>query len=445
MKRFACEKVIPGCDRVFTGADDQSVLDQVLEHVAAVHVLVEPSLPFIELVMTHTHPVFPARHRRQSWVVGAGSRTATGFSTSEPPLDLPGKAPVTNRPGWVNTSPADHRGNSNGRSLRSPALGSGRPVAHRTYRHECVMYAGTCGFLDAVVPFVRDGLVRQEPVMAAVAEPRLGALRSALGDDAQRVVLVDMADLGRNPALIIPAWREFINRYSGTGRPVRGVGEPIWVTRTAEEIVEAQLHEALLNIAVSSIVPLWLLCPYDATVLDEPVLAEAHRSHPMIVEADIYRRSTQYGGTAHVAELFGAALPDPGVPTSIIAFDPGEPSHVGRILRAAVTAGLPVARTLTLTAAVVEVARAGYQDAGHVAIRLWHDRATVICEITDPGRVDDPMIGRRVGITALSPRERAVRLANELCDLVQVRSGSTGTTTRVHLRVTRSAPAGSDA
>ena len=187
-----------------------------------------------------------------------------------------------------------------------------RTRAHETYRHECVLYAGTGGFLDAVVPFVRDGLARQEPVMVAVAEPRLRALRSALGEDAERVVFADMADLGHNPALIIPAWRDFTDRYSGTGRPVRGIGEPIWATRRPDEIVEAQLHEALLNMAVPPDVPLWLLCPYDTAALDEQVLAEAHRSHPVIVDSGDYRGSTGYGGTVHVEELFGAALPDPG-------------------------------------------------------------------------------------------------------------------------------------
>ena len=42
------------------------------------------------------------------------------------------------------------------------------------------------------------------------------------------------------------------------------------------------------------------------------------------------------------------------------------------------------------------------------------------------------MIGRGAGIDPSSPRDRAVRLAYELCDLVQLRSGSAGTTVRIH-------------
>ena len=91
---------------------------------------------------------------------------------------------------------------------------------------------------------------------------------------------LDMAILGRNPAQIIPGWQEFLARHSGFGRPARGVGEPIWADRPAEEVLECQLHEALLNVAVDPEIPFWLMCPYDLDRLGDSVVAEAHRSHP---------------------------------------------------------------------------------------------------------------------------------------------------------------------
>jgi len=53
-------------------------------------------------------------------------------------------------------------------------------------------------------------------------------LREVLGDGAERVRFEDMHRLGRNPARIIPAWREFLDESAPEGRPVRGIGEPIW-------------------------------------------------------------------------------------------------------------------------------------------------------------------------------------------------------------------------
>jgi hypothetical protein len=298
-----------------------------------------------------------------------------------------------------------------------------------------LFYVGTVGFLDAVVPFVRDGLARRQPVMVAVTEPRLAALRSALGrEDAAQVVFADMAELGHNPARIIPAWREFTDQHSRSGHPIRGVGEPIWPTRQPEEIVEAQLHEALLNMAVAPDVPLWLLCPYDTAALDQQILAEAHRSHPVIVESDCYRGSTRYGGTVHVDEIFGEALPEPAAPPKTITFSPRRHRHVDHILRSAATWGFPVHRAVKLATAIDEIAAAGDGDTEQVCIRMWPEPAGLICEVIDPGMVDDPMIGRHATMGATSSRDRALRLANELCDLVQVRSGSTRTTTRVHCR-----------
>jgi hypothetical protein len=120
--------------------------------------------------------------------------------------------------------------------------------------------------------------------------------------------------LGHNPALIIPAWRDFTDRFSGTGRPVRGIGEPIWATRQPEEIAEAQLHEAqlheaLLNVAVPPDVPLWLLCPYDTAALGEQVLAEAHRSHPVV--GDSATTGAAPGTAAPFMSKNSSVLPSP--------------------------------------------------------------------------------------------------------------------------------------
>jgi hypothetical protein len=301
--------------------------------------------------------------------------------------------------------------------------------AHDTYRHECLLYAGTDGFLDAVVPFVRDGLARQEPVLVAVAEPRLAAVRSALTGDAERVMFADMADLGHNPALIIPAWRDFIERFGGVGHPIRGVGEPIWASRHREVIVEAQLHEALLNVAVAPDVPLWLLCPYDTAALDEQIVVEATRSHPVVVESDNYRVSHRYGGASHAGRLFGSPRAEPRGAVTPIRFDPGDHGHVGDILAFAATAGVRIDRAVKRAAAVDQVAAAADQVSAEVDIRVWSEHAALICEVTDAATVRDPMVGR--GARSSSARDRAVRLANEMCDLVQVSSGPGGTATRV--------------
>ena len=434
LKNFACGSIIPDCDRVFTGPGDQSVLDQALAHAAEDHGLATAPIPFIELVLTYTRHVIPTMNRAKLRVVDrdAGTTRATkaGFAGSAAARSAqPDRAPYPQIVRHPRTA-ADGAAHANERLLCRPEPDPLRPgKAHDTYRHECLLYAGTGGFLDAVVPFVREGLARQEPMLVAVAEPRLAALRSALAGDAGQVVFADMADLGHNPALIIPAWREFIDRHGGAGRPVRGIGEPIWATRQQEVIVEAQLLEGMLNVAVGPDVPLWLLCPYDTRALHEQVIVEAARSHPVIVESHTYRVSTTYRGAAHVKDFFCSPFREPRVSVTPIMFDPHNHGHVGELLAFGVTAGLRIDRAVKLAAAVDEVARAADLDNLPVDIRVWSDQAALVCEVTDPETLHDPLVGRVTG--PLSSRDRAVRLANEMCDLVQVRSGHAGTATRV--------------
>ena len=126
------------------------------------------------------------------------------------------------------------------------------------FHHEALLYEGPDDFLAGALPFIREGLERGEPVLVAVGAEKIAALRDALGPS--DAAFVDMAVLGHNPARIIPAWRDFRARHDG---PIRGIGEPIWAGRGGAELVECQLHEALLNLAFDGADEFRLLCPYD--------------------------------------------------------------------------------------------------------------------------------------------------------------------------------------
>jgi hypothetical protein len=295
------------------------------------------------------------------------------------------------------------------------------------------MYSGNQGFLDAVVPFVRDGIERAQPVMVAVIRTRIDPLRVALGADAEQVEFVDMAELGSNPANIIPAWRTFVERHSAGGEPIRGVGEPIWAGRRRAEVEECQFHEALLNLAIAPDVPLWLLCPYDVDQLDPGVLDEAHRSHPAIVEGDHYRGSTTYGGAYHVGAMFGRELAPAAGPVRNLVVTGNDGHQVADwVRRWAEASGLSATRSGRLAAAMRAITQANVNRPGRSEVlQIWQDGPALICQIHDAGHVQDPLIGRRPEGQD-NPRGRALRLANKMCDLVQVRSGAGGTTVRVH-------------
>lgn len=307
-----------------------------------------------------------------------------------------------------------------------------RPVPHDRYLHEAVFWRGDDDFLARTVPFVLEGLEAGEPVMAAVAPGHVDLLRDALGGAAAEIQLLDMSRLGANPALIIPAWREFTDTHAGPGQPVRGIGEPVWPARRASELAECQLHEALLNAALEPTTPLWLVCPYDADGLPGDVLAEARRSHP-VVEEDGASAESSYGGQGHIATLFAAELSpaDPGVP--VRGFQRGQLAAVrDEVESCAAAAGLRGEQGHDLALAAHEVAvNSVVHGGGSGDIRIWEEAGAFVVEVRDSGHIEDPFVGRQLPSWD-DVGGRGLWMANRLCDLVQIRSRATGTIVRIH-------------
>jgi anti-sigma regulatory factor (Ser/Thr protein kinase) len=99
----------------------------------------------------------------------------------------------------------------------------------------------------------------------------------------------------------------------------------------------------------------------------------------------------------------------------------------------AARAGFTSASIADLVMAVGEVATNSIQHGGGAGtLRIWRDGDVLVCEIRDRGHFDDPLADRR----RPAPRQdggRGLWLVNQLCDLVQVRSFTTGTTVRLHM------------
>jgi anti-sigma regulatory factor (Ser/Thr protein kinase) len=304
------------------------------------------------------------------------------------------------------------------------------------FRHTALLYAGADGFLSSTVPFVREGLERQEQVLVMVPGPRIEALRSELGPGAAEVHFADMAEVGANPARIIPAWRRFVSERALQGSRLRGIGEPIWAGRSDDELVECQRHEALLNVAFGDGDPIDLLCPYDTLALPEHVIEETRRSHPTVCSSGAAPyESADYIGLEHAAVPFSAPLPPPPESAAELGFDRETLDAVRALaVRQARDAGLSSRRSEDLMIAVNELASNSVKHGGgRGTLRIWQDPAGVVAEVTDRGRIDRPLAGRE------HPADDQVGghglwLVNQLCDLTQMRTYDAGTVVRLHVR-----------
>jgi anti-sigma regulatory factor (Ser/Thr protein kinase) len=294
------------------------------------------------------------------------------------------------------------------------------------FHHEALIYGGPEDFLAATVPFLRDALEAGEPALVAVGRANTALLEGELGADAAAVHFADMEALGRNPARIIPFWRDFVDENAG--RPVRGIGEPVWPGRGLAEIDECERHESLLNVAFAS-PPAWsLLCPYDGRALGDEVLEKVAHSHGSV------SRGGASGSSEYVADrdCFAGELTVQPASAEAFEFDRAGLADVRRrVGRAAERAGLPGPDTTDLVIAAGELAANSVaHGGGKGTLRTWQDAGRLLVEFEDAGSIEEPLAGR------LRPEPtqeggRGLWLANQLCDLVQIRSRPGRTTVRL--------------
>lgn len=300
------------------------------------------------------------------------------------------------------------------------------------FNHEAFLYSGDEHFLAGTTAFVHGALEADEAVLVAVVEPRASLLRQALGRDAERVEFLDMANAGRNPARIIPAWQAWVDRHAAAGRGFRGIGEPVWAGRTPSEIVECQQHERLLNTAFDEGPGWWLLCPYDVAALPEAVIERAHASHPSVFADGVRSRSATYPHSG--STMAEEPLEEPSGPVCVLGFDL---ASLGELRdRVAQFAEPVVGRRGAANAVLVvsELAANSIKYGGGAGIlRLWRDVAALVCEVRDDGVITDPLVGRRRP-SVLVGGKAGLWIANQLCDLLQIRSApGRGTVVRARL------------
>ncbi len=353
---------------------------------------------------------------------------------------LAGQAPQSNQ--RIPTGKYRGIGARDARDIRrrvtyAQGLDGSRLLITHGFRHEALLYTGEADFLLGTLAFIRQGVEQGEPVLVVEGPDKTALLRRELGEDASLVTFADMTAVGSNPARIVPAWREFVDKHAGAPG-LRGIGEPIWAARPDDELVECQRHEALLNVAFEGGTPWRLLCPYDTTALPASVIDEARRSHPLVIERHVELPSPQYRGVSESAEAFiGGPLSTPPHSAATLAFEAFELAEVRRLVaNMAQEGGLDASATADLVAAANEVATNSVRHGGGSGtVVVWQDGGSVVCEIRDRGRYAAPLADRERPLTTGAPS--GLWLANHLCDLVQIRRYATGTVVRLVVRQKR--------
>ncbi|MFG1792796.1 anti-sigma factor RsbA family regulatory protein [Nocardia sp. NPDC049149] len=299
--------------------------------------------------------------------------------------------------------------------------------------HPALFYSDSAEYLAGTIGFIRAGLANDEPVAVSVPGPNLALIRAELGADAQHVKLMDMTVEGRNPGRIIPGvLRAFADTHQD-GR-VRIIGEPIWAGRSDTEYPACAQHEALINAAFAGR-EVSILCPYDTERLHPTVLADAHVTHPTLIDRIGERASAAYDPDRIVA-AYNQPLPAPRFGAETIAFDATALAATRhRAVDYAREAGMAEERIIDLELVVAETTtNSVVHGGGSGTLALWVEGTHIRCQVRDAGHITDPLAGRR-------PPEpfqfggRGLLLVNHLSDLVRICTGVDGTTVQMDLRL----------
>ena len=300
--------------------------------------------------------------------------------------------------------------------------------------HRAMLHTGEDTYLQATLPFLREGLDAGEAVLVVAPEPAAALLRRALGPAAETVGFRDASHWYSQPTRTIAAYSSFIEDHPGAR--IRVLAEPGWECGTPAEIAEWTRYESIVNEAFAP-VDASVLCLYDRRTTASDVLDGVLRTHPELLgdrgphANDAYRAPSEIYAEVDRQPLPPAPPDAPEMPVDGIDLC---------ALRAFVGGhaeghGITSARLHDLLVATTEVATNAIRHGlPPVTCRTWADDGDLVVDVTDGGHWKPEGLP---GFLPPDPFERTgfglwgVRM---LCPLVQLRTGPTGTDIRLRVR-----------
>lgn len=317
---------------------------------------------------------------------------------------------------------------------------------HDLLAHRGLLYGSEEEFLASILPFIRDGLNRGDPVCSVSTDRNADWLRRELGTDARYVEFHESSRWYQHPVRALATAHRLVQATTPEGQQLRVIAEPLWVPRWPQEKKEWVRYESLVNAAFAG-TNVAFMCCYDTRVVDPDFLAELARTHPEVVVNGHAQPSFGYVEPEQFnAECHSAPLPELPAPALWLSFRRVNQLAVLRdfVTSHASQAGATVQSTAQFVQAVDEVATNALEHGGGSGVlQVWTGPESILCQISDTGAgLRNPLDGQ------LPPGHRAARgrglwLARQFSDLVELHSDPEGTTVRLHLdlRQGRTSPA----
>ncbi|XRQ05039.1 anti-sigma factor RsbA family regulatory protein [Actinomadura welshii] len=309
--------------------------------------------------------------------------------------------------------------------------------------HRAFMYRGVEDFLSVTVPYLESGLANDEAVIAVVREPNLSALRDVLAPRGAPIRFFDSAEFYRHPVHTLRDYQNVVKESAP--RAVCALAEPFWDGWDERQTLEWIRYESLINVMFQGS-GARALCPYDTGALPLRVVAEARRTHPLLLAPGRSGRNDEYldpvtfgSGVDRGLHRARGRRRDRPRTAEYLPVD-GDDLHALRSFTTERTVRLGLAKRpgQNLVTAVNEVAANALQHGTPpVGVWMWRDGDDVVCEIGDNGfwsPPPSPLTGFIPPDTALQ-RGFGLWTVRLLVDLMEIRADWDGTFVRLRTRV----------
>jgi anti-sigma regulatory factor (Ser/Thr protein kinase) len=307
----------------------------------------------------------------------------------------------------------------------------------RAGNHAALMYRDVRE-LTAASAFLTDtgAPADASAVLVVATRPILECLLPTLAGYGNTVRSWDLTSLGTDPGRVLAAIRMFASQHRD--RPVRCFQEVGWPGRREDELAEAIRYDALVGTALAGSAA-EVLCGYQVQIKAD-FLARAQMVHPAVIQEGRVRASAIVDSAVVDSALAGQppdeALSSPPRWAAALRFRHDQATARGFAAEQARRAGLPPDRLADLQIAVGELtANTLHHTTGPGELTIWTADNEVVCQISDTGQITDPLAGTLRPDPVAPGSNRGLWLVHQVSDLVQVRTGPSGTTVRLHLRL----------
>jgi anti-sigma regulatory factor (Ser/Thr protein kinase) len=329
-----------------------------------------------------------------------------------------------------------------GETPRDPGAGRGWTTAPASpFCHHGLLYEGEAEYLALATDFVREGVRQGDQVLVLASPARLAVLQEAVGSE-PGVRLADAGPFGWNPGRALPVWADFVDSLGPDTRG-RGLAEPVSTVGRAVVGAERAIHESLLNLAFAERHPFWLVCPYDLAALGDLAEGPFGSSHQFVTRNGRAASSSPNYRVPEADHIFGPSAGAFAEPAPSAERFRVEQAGLGglrhRVRARAQSLGVEDASAADFALAVHEVAANSIRHGGGAGrVTLWEEDGVLVCEVSDHGHFDAPFAGR-VPPSKDGGGGRGLWIAQQLSDLLQIRSVPDGTIVRLHLSLEPSA------